>query len=270
MENHIKSKKEHTPPPLPELGSHSLRLLQTVIALGLISFFTDFSSEMIYPLLPAFLASVLGAGALSLGVIEGIAESTSALLKIFSGVRSDKARRRKPLILTGYSLSGVARPLIGLVTVWPFVLFMRFADRFGKGLRTTPRDALIADVTDPRLRGRAYGFHRAMDHAGAVVGPLVAAGLLALAGVTPRHVFLLAALPGAVVVVIILFRVKESPSLDRNGTTTNFIAGWQELGMDFKHLLLALLVFTLGNSADAFLLLHLTEAGIELGLVASL
>ncbi|MFH1143102.1 MAG: MFS transporter, partial [Candidatus Eisenbacteria bacterium] len=185
------------------------RLPKTIIALGFVSFFTDFSSEMIYPLLPVFLSSVLGAGAVALGVIEGIAESTASLLKIVSGAWTDRVRRRKPFIVVGYGLAGVVRPLIGLAAAWPFVLGMRFLDRVGKGLRTSPRDALIADVIDPRRRGAAFGLHRAMDHAGAVAGPLVAATLLTIAGLSLRQVFLLAAIPAAAVMLIVLLAVKE-------------------------------------------------------------
>lgn len=247
-----------------------LTLPRTVIALGLVSFFTDVSSEMIYPLLPAFLTVVLGAGALSLGVIEGVAESTAAVFKVFSGVFSDRVRRRKPLVLVGYCLSGAARPLISLAIVWPMVLLLRFADRVGKGLRTSPRDALIADITSPALRGRAYGLHRSMDHAGAVVGPLVAAGLMGMAGLSLRHTFLLAAVPAVLVIVMIVVFVKEPSSLSAPRTTTSLGAGWRELGGDYKRMLLALLVFTMGNSTDAFLLLRLTEMGIEASLVAVL
>ena len=248
-----------------------MRLPRTVIALGFVSFFTDFSSEMIYPLLPVFLSSVLGVGALALGIIEGIAESTASLLKVFSGIWTDRSGRRKPLIVVGYSLAGLARPLIGLATVWPFVLVMRFLDRIGKGLRTSPRDALIAGVTDPGQRGTAFGFHRAMDHAGAVIGPLVAAALLALEGVSLRHVFLLAALPAAVVIVVLLTAVQEPPrAFEKESKTLNLRRHWHELGRDFKFLLLALLVFTLGNSTDAFLLLRLSEAGVPASWIAVL
>lgn len=236
----------------------------TVVALGLVSFFTDLSSEMIYPLLPVFLATTLGAGMLSLGLIEGVAEATASLLKVVSGLWSDRARRRKPLVLAGYTLSGSVRPLIGLATAWPHVLLLRFSDRVGKGLRTSPRDALIADVTPPTLRGRAYGLHRAMDHAGAVAGPLVAAGLLTLALLPLRQVFLWAAVPALLVVLILIFGVRESatstpsersPSAPRAGSL-------RALGQDYRRLLLALLVFTLGNSTDAFLLLRLSHVGI--------
>lgn len=177
------------------------RIPKAVIALGVVSFLTDLSSEMIYPLLPAFLVTVLGAGAVTLGLIEGVAESTASLLKVASGIWTDRTRKRKPLIVAGYTLSGLMRPLIGLAAAWPVVLALRFADRVGKGLRTSPRDALIADVTDPGVRGAAYGFHRSMDHAGAVAGPLVAALLLNAADLPLRQVFLLAAIPSALVLL---------------------------------------------------------------------
>ncbi len=247
------------------------KLPATVVALGFVSLFTDISSEMIYPLLPLFLSSVLGAGAVALGVIEGVAESTAALLKVASGIWADRVRRRKPMILAGYGIAGVARPLIGLATVWPFVLGIRFVDRIGKGLRTSPRDALIADVTEATQRGKAYGLQRSMDHAGAVLGPLIAAGLLALEGVTLRHVFLLAAIPAAIVIVILIASVHE-PDAPQRGTPEPLAlrAHWNDLGHKFKVLLLALLVFTLGNSTDAFLLLRLSDAGVPAALVAVL
>jgi MFS family permease len=248
--------------------TRSGRLPRTVIALGAVSFFTDLSSEMIYPLLPVFLVGVLGASAVSLGLVEGVAEATAALLKVVSGVWSDRLRRRKPLVLAGYGLSGLARPLIGLAWAWPVVLFLRFTDRLGKGLRTSPRDALIADVTDPRLRGRAYGLHRAMDHGGAVLGPLVAAGLLAAAGLELGDVFLLAAVPAVLVMVILAVGVKEPErSAPRGGPTG---VRFQQLDRPYRRLLVAVLVFTLGNSTDAFLLLRLTDVGIAPALVAVL
>jgi MFS family permease len=247
------------------------RIPKTVLVLGVVSFLTDLSSEMIYPLLPIFLATVLGAGALTLGLIEGVAESTAALLKVASGIWTDRTRRRKPLIVAGYTLSGMMRPLIGLATAWPFVLLLRFADRVGKGLRTSPRDALIADVTEAGARGASYGFHRAMDHAGAVLGPLVAALLLKGAGLPLRDVFVLSAIPAAAVLVVLLFGVKEPPVHHTDASQpSKRLAPWSELGTDYRKLLLALLVFTLGNSSDAFLLLRLGETGISTAGIAVL
>jgi MFS family permease len=248
------------------------RIPRAVIALGVVSLLTDLSSEMIYPLLPIFLASVLGAGAMAIGVIEGVAESTAALLKVFSGIWTDRTRRRKPLVVAGYGLSGMMRPLIGLASSWPAVLGLRFADRVGKGLRTSPRDALIADVTEPTARGAAYGFHRSMDHAGAVLGPVVAAVLMKWVGLPLRQVFLLSAVPALAVIVVLLLAVKEPPTtaLAEPAPATGKPGQWDALGPDYRRLLLAVLVFTLGNSTDAFLLLRLNQTGIAAAWIALL
>ena len=173
------------------------KLHRNVIALGAVSLLTDLSSEMIYPLLPVFLAATLGAGPAVLGLVEGVAETTASLLKLFSGIASDRSGRRKPLVLAGYSLSTVVRPLVGIAGSWGHVLAVRFADRVGKGLRTSPRDALVAAYVPPGDRGRAFGLQRFMDHLGAVLGPLAAFALLAFAGLSMPPVFLPAAVPGA-------------------------------------------------------------------------
>jgi MFS family permease len=238
------------------------QLPRTVVALGVVSLLTDLASEMIYPLLPGFLAASLGAGVFALGTIEGVAESTAALVKLGSGIWSDRLLRRKPLILAGYGLASAARPLIGFASSWIAVLAVRFADRIGKGLRSSPRDALIGDVTPVALRGAAFGLHRAMDHAGAVAGPLVAAGLLELAGWPLRDVFFAAAIPGAVVILVLALGVTE-PARPPPPVRTSDRAGLRELGGDFRRLLAAVVVFTLGNSTDAFLLLRLGTAGID-------
>ncbi|MEW6778082.1 MAG: MFS transporter, partial [Bdellovibrionota bacterium] len=186
-----------------------MKLPRTVLALGAVSFLTDASSEMIYPLLPVFLSTVLGAGPAALGVIEGVAESLSSFLKIASGKWSDRSGKRVAPVAGGYFLAGFCRPLIGLATGWWHVLALRSLDRVGKGIRTSPRDALIADVTEEKVRGAAFGFHRAMDHAGSVVGPLVAALLLRGMGVPIRDVFLLAAIPAALVILVLAAFVRE-------------------------------------------------------------
>ncbi len=235
-----------------------------VIALGCASFFTDMSSEMIYPLLPVFLSTVLGAGALSLGIIEGVAETTASILKLLSGMWTDRVSRRKPFVLAGYGLAGIVRPLIGLAGSWVFVLAMRFLDRVGKGIRTSPRDALIADAVDPALRGKAYGFHRSMDHAGAVAGPLIAALLLTVFALNLRTVFLLAAIPAAFVILVLCFGIHERAPVRKEAPSESAgsRSGLRELGRDFHLLLAALLLFTLGNSSDAFILLLLSGAGV--------
>ena len=244
------------------------RLPRTVIMLGLVSLFTDLSSEMIYPLLPIFLTGVLGAGPAVLGLIEGVAESTASVLKLVSGLWSDRLGKRKPLVVLGYGLASAARPLIGLATAWSAVLGLRFADRVGKGLRTSPRDALIADATPPDLRGAAYGVHRAMDHAGAVLGPLAAVACLTLAGLSIRQVFLLAAIPGAVVLFILLVAVREPPA--RPAAPAGARHPLRLAGRPLRPLLIALAVFTLGNSTDAFLLLRMADVGISVAAVTGL
>lgn len=245
---------------------------RTIWLLGLASFFTDFSGEMIYPLLPVFLATVLGASALQMGMIEGIAEATASLLKVVSGVWTDRIRSRKPFILFGYGLSGLIRPFIGIAGTWHAVLGIRLIDRIGKGLRASPRDALIADVTQPQVRGRAYGFHRAMDHAGAVVGPLAASLLLLIPGMGLRTVFLMAVIP-AILTMLVLFLVKETGTQALEASQVppfSLRRDWHLLGKEFKILLIAVIVFALGNSTDAFLLIRLSEAGIPVSGVALL
>jgi MFS family permease len=251
----------------PPAHAARTKLPATVVALGVVSLLTDLSSEMIYPLLPVFLTTVLAAGPQALGLIEGVAESTASLFKVASGVWSDRVRRRTPLVVAGYSLAGAVRPLIGLAGSWPAVLALRFTDRVGKGLRTSPRDALIADATPLAQRGEAFGLQRALDHAGAVAGPLVAAALLGLAGVPLRVVFLLAAIPAAAVVVVLLAWVREAPR-GAVATSVRLSGAWRELGRPFKVVLAALTLFTLGNSTDAFLLLRLSQAGVSVAAVA--
>lgn len=239
-----------------------------VFALGAVSLLTDFSSEMIYPLLPAFLSAVLKAGPLALGAIEGVAEATASLLKLFSGWATDRTGRRKPLVVAGYGLSGAARPLIGLATVWPIVLLFRFLDRVGKGLRTSPRDALIADVVSPEFRGAAYGLHRGMDHLGAVLGPLAAAGLLT-AGCSYRTVFFSAAIPGLVVLWVLWQFVPETagvrPTLSGHTSASTF-----PKPRAWGFMVTGLFIHALGTPADVFLLLRLTEAGLSSPRVALL
>lgn len=230
-----------------------------VLILGLVSLLTDASSEMIYPLLPLFLTTVLGAGPAFLGVIEGVAESTAALLKLASGIASDRVRNRKGLVLAGYTISTFARPLVAAATGPLAVLAIRFADRVGKGIRTSPRDALIADSTDQSMRGKAFGFHRSMDHAGAIVGPLLATLLLTWFVHDLRTVFWLAAIPGAMAVVLIILKVREVGRRQRSDGGFLLMTPGGRLG---KYLFV-LVLFTLGNSSDAFLLLRASELGVS-------
>jgi MFS family permease len=193
-------------------------LPKTVVRLGWVSFLTDVSSEMIVPLLPAFLTTLSGVPAAALGWIEGVADATASFVKILSGKWTDRAKAKKPLVLIGYGLSSVARPLIGLAPSWPTVVLIRFFDRIGKGVRTAPRDTMIAAAAPPERRGAAYGLHRAFDNAGAVLGPLLAAGLVGWMGLSLRTVFLLAAIPAALSLLVLAFGVKEAGGSGGLGT----------------------------------------------------
>ncbi|HET9425939.1 MAG TPA: MFS transporter, partial [Gemmatimonadaceae bacterium] len=237
---------------------------RNVYALSAVSFFTDASSEMIYPLLPIFLTTTLGASAGALGIIEGAAETTAALLKLASGWWSDRVRRRKPLIVAGYTIASAVRPLIAIAQTATQVLGIRLIDRVGKGIRGAPRDALIADSVDVSIRGKAFGIQRASDHAGAVVGPLVAFAVLTWWHTPLRTVFWLAAIPGAIAVAIALFVVREKPHpVTAPGET---IDPSVPLPRRFWGALGAVTLFTLGNSTDAFLLLRATELGVPIAL----
>jgi len=229
-----------------------------------VSFLTDVASDMTYPLLPLFLATTLGASATTVGAIEGAAESTAALLRLVSGWLSDRVSRRKPLVVAGYGIASLIRPLIGLARSASQVLAIRVTDRIGKGIRGAPRDALIADSVEPAIRGRAFGFQRAADHAGAVVGPLLAFALLRWGGLELRHVFLWTAVPGALAVVAVFFGVREVPRERKEAAKLDLRA---PLGRRFWAFLAVLLVFTLGNSTDAFLLLRARDLGIDAALV---
>jgi MFS family permease len=234
-------------------------LPRTVWLLGLVSLFNDTTSELIYPLVPLFLASVLLAGPAALGIIEGIAEATASLLKLFSGVLTDRFGRAKAWVVTGYALAALSRPLFTLAASWPGVLVLRFADRVGKGLRTSPRDALLAGSVAADRRGLAFGLHRAMDNAGAVLGPLLAALLLAQ-GVALRDIFLWAVLPG-ILTVLLALGIREPPARSATSRPT-FSWRFADLPPAFRRYLLVLALFTLGNSSNMFLLLRARELGV--------
>lgn len=243
-------------------------LPRAVKTLGLVSLLTDASSEMIYPLLPAFLTGTLKASPAFLGVVEGLAEAVAAFVKIGSGALSDRVARRKPVVVAGYGLSSLTRPLVALATAPVHVLAVRLLDRVGKGVRSAPRDALLAEVTAPEDRGRAYGFHRAMDHTGAMIGPLLASAAL-LVTHDLRTVFALAAIPAALAVAALIFLVRE-PARSEVGPPGPRVAASAtgDLGgRPFRLYLLVLAVFTLGNSSDAFLLLRAQEAGVSLAFI---
>ena len=245
---------------------HSGKIPRVVIMLGIVSLLTDAASEMIYPLIPVYVAA-LGSGAIMLGIIEGIAETTSSLLKLVSGVISDKIGKRKLLVLVGYAISSLIRPLTGIVQAAWQIIVIRMTDRIGKGIRTAPRDALIASSVDEALRGRSFGFHRAMDHTGAVIGPLLATITLIILftvfGIDDslpalRWTFILAIIPGLLAVMTIVFFVKESAPVRKKSNLFSFSV--RNYDKNFRNYLLVMLLFTLGNSSDAFLLFRVQEA----------
>ena len=245
------------------------------------SFFTDVSTEMIYPLLPVFLAAVLGANASFIGAIEGVAETTASLLKLASGWWSDKMKSRKPFVVAGYVLASIVRPFTAAAHSASQVLAIRVTDRIGKGIRTSPRDALLADSAAPEARGRAFGFHAAADNAGAVLGPLVAFFLLKVYGVsgldtgkhlTPhdehaiRHVFWLSAIPAAIAIAVLILVVRDVPRRDSDGKPADNPGASGGLSRRFWAYLVVVLLFTLGNSTDAFLLLRANQLGVPVAL----
>ncbi|HEY4303342.1 MAG TPA: MFS transporter [Gemmatimonadaceae bacterium] len=240
------------------------RLDRNVYALAAVSFFTDVATEMIYPLLPLFLATTLGASASFVGAIEGAAESVAALLKLASGWWSDRVKKRKIFVVAGYTLASVVRPLVAVAQSASQVLLIRVGDRVGKGLRNSPRDALMADSVDPAQRGRAFGLRSAADNAGALLGPLIAFALLRWFGLNLRTVFLLTVIPGAIAVAVAVLGVREvahrgAPS----GKKTELRGG---MGGRFWAFLVIIFVFTLGNSTDAFLLLRAKDLGVPVAL----
>ena len=250
-------------------------LERNVFYTGLVSFFMDMSSEMIYPLVPIFLSSVLGVNKSVIGLIEGIAESTASLLKVFSGWFSDRIGKRKILLIVGYGISTVSRPIIALSTLWGHVLAFRFTDRFGKGIRGAPRDAIIAESTPHKDLGRSFGFHRGMDTLGAVIGPAIAFILLSLFTGNYRLVFWLSIIPGIIAVMIIVFFIKEQKSkraeiqesdaseLLAPSESPRRLAFRAKFDWRFKAFVAIATLFALGNSSDVFLILKATDTGVK-------
>ncbi|MBI2960908.1 MAG: MFS transporter [Betaproteobacteria bacterium] len=232
-----------------------------VIALGVVSFFNDVASDLVVPLLPIFLATVLGAGPAALGLIEGVAEAVASLLKLWAGRHSDTiGGRRKPLVVGGYALSNLARPLFALAAGWPFLLALRSIDRIGKGIRGAPRDAMIADWTPPEQTGIAFGLQRAFDNAGAVLGSLIAAAALAFWTSSLQTVLLASAIPGALCLLLLAFGVAEPP---RHRPVSQPLPPlrWRALSPLMRRYLLVLAGFTLARVSETFLVLR----GYELG-----
>ncbi len=239
----------------------SIKLFQgigrNIFILGFVSFFTDLSSQMVFPLIPLFLTTVLGAGACAVGIIEGAAEATASLVKVSSGFVSDKFKRRKPFILFGYSLSTITKPLFAFASAWSFVLFIRVIERIGKGLRTAPRDAIVAESCDGCVRGKAFAFHRTMDGIGSVLGAVLAFLLLPVLGY--RNIFLLALVPGVISVLIIFF-IKEKNSSKENERVVKL--GFKEFSRDLRLFIIVSAVFALGHFGYAFLLLRAQNIGL--------
>ncbi len=236
------------------------RLPPNVWLIGLISLLNDTASDMLYPLIPLYLSSVLMAGSKSLGIIEGIAEATSSILKLGSGVLLDKTHRAKPWIVWGYGLAGFSRPLISIASSWVGVLGIRMLDRVGKGLRSSPRDALLAASVPPERRGLAFGLHRSMDNAGAVLGPILAAVLLGY-GFKIRDLFVISIIPALMCLGMSLL-IREPKKLLGATPHSSFSWNFQKLPTNFKRYLLAVAIFTLGNSSNMFLLLRARELGL--------
>jgi MFS family permease len=256
-------------------GRRIIGLDRNVFFAGLVSFFMDVSSEMVYPLVPVFLSSVLGVNKAVIGLIEGVAESTASLLKLGSGWLSDRLGRRKALMEVGYGTSALSRVGLALAGTWVQVLMVRFVDRFGKGVRTAPRDAIVAESSSPAELGRSFGFHRAMDQFGAVVGPGLAFLFLAASPGAYRTVFLLSVIPGLIAVLIIVLFIQErrrpralpaSPMLEDRGRPS-----WPErlrsLRGPLLNYVLITALFSLGNSSDAFLILRAGDLGIAAALI---
>jgi len=249
-------------------------LPRNVFAIGLVSLLNDASSEIIYPLLPIFLASSLGASARAIGTIEGLAESISSLLKLFAGYLSDRLEKRKLLVVAGYSVASLARPLLAFAQTWTQVLAIRLTDRIGKGIRTAPRDAMIADTVRVEQRGIAFGFHRAMDHAGAVVGPLVGYVLVIIFVANAKSpttgefskIFLAASVPALLAVLVAIFFMRESPQRASQGSEIKKLS-LRGFDSNFKRFLFVLALFTLSNSSDSFLILRAMDSGVSVALV---
>lgn len=224
----------------------------------------DISSEMIYPLIPLYLNNVLLASKTSIGVIEGVAESTASILKVFSGWLSDRLGKRKALIFWGYGISVFSRPVLAIATSWMHVLFYRFTDRVGKGVRTAPRDAVIADSTRREILGKAFGFHRSMDTVGAVIGPTLAFVLMGLFHDRIQTVFWISIIPGLFAVLTIALFVKD---VKRDPSTERPRISLKGFDKRFKIFLIVAAIFTLGKTSDAFLVLRAQDLGVKTGTI---
>jgi len=228
----------------------------------LVSLFNDLSSKMVFPLIPLYLVTVLGTGASAVGIVEGAAATIASLIKVLAGYWSDKLRKRRPFVLIGYSLSVITKPLFALAGTWPLVLVIRMVERVGKGIRNAPRDAILAESVEAGVRGKAYGFHRAMDGIGSVMGALLAFALLSITGSDYGSVFLLAAIPGAAAVFFILL-IKEPEAVgEPQKAKLTMRVSFTALPADLRLLIIAASVFYLGHFGYAFLLLRAKDIGL--------
>jgi MFS family permease len=236
-------------------------ITKNIFILGLVSLFTDLSSQMVFPLIPLFLTTVLGAGVYAVGIVEGAAETAASLLKVISGYWSDKIKKRKSFILFGYSLSSITKPLFAFANIWSFVLFIRVVERIGKGLRTAPRDAIVAESCDESVRGKAYGFHRAMDGIGSVLGAILAFLLLPVFGY--RNIFILAFIPSIIAVLVILFIKEKNAPTKKETRETSIKLSFKELSMNLRMFIIVSSIFALGHFGYAFLLLRAKDIGLS-------
>jgi len=239
-------------------------LNSVIFVLGMVSLLTDLSSQMIVPILPLYLTSVLHVQVGTMGIIEGIAESTASLLKFFSGWISDQFGKRKWLMVGGYGLSNLIKPFFALTSTWGQVLFIRFADRIGKGIRTSPRDAILADTTTKEERGKAFGFRRSMDTLGAALGPLVTYLILTLWNGNYEDVFWLSAIPGLIATLLLIIFLKEKRNPPDTIMKTKSIPkiSFKGLNSRFVWFTFITVLFTIGNFSDAFLILRAKEVGM--------
>jgi MFS family permease len=241
------------------------KLPATVIAIGLVSFLNDLASEMVTPFIPILIATVLGAGPVILGLVEGVADAAASFIKLWAGRYSDgRHGRRKKLMVFGYALSNLARPLLGLVSSWGALLLLRSLDRAGKGLRTAPRDALLADSAHPEIHGLAYGFHRAMDNAGALGGTLLAVAALSWLHWSVSEVILWSAVPGALVLLVLIFGVRELPHPKVEQEKLRAPLAWSFLSLNMRRYLWVLVLFTFARASETFILLRGNELGMSL------
>jgi len=235
-------------------------ITRNIFIMGLVSLFTDLSSQMVFPLIPLFLTTVLGCGAYVVGIVEGAAETTASLLKVVSGYWSDKINKRKPFILFGYSMSSITKPLFALANIWTFVLFLRVIERIGKGIRTAPRDALVAESCDESVRGKAFGFHRAADGIGSTLGAVLALLLLPVWGY--RNIFLFALVPGIISVFIILFIQEKNAPAKQEKKQVSVKLSLKELPVNLRFFIIVSSVFAMGHFGYAFLLLRAKNIGL--------